>query len=676
MTGNNRITVFGMAGCYALGNFTDNFFKQAAILMAVSLTELQSLAAVLFTLPFILFSAWAGWLADRVQKRNIVIGAKFLELIALSLGAVALWQAWWPGILAVVFIMALQSTIFNPALNGAIPESFTSASVPRVNSLIRLASTAAILAGMATAGVFLDLRPGEILPNVAFAYGESYGRLAAGLFAVCVSIIGVLTAFTLKSSSKSHKEHRAFPWSGPVESFKHVLECRKDRQLFTVMCGDAFFYGLAAIALISIANLAKHLGYSDTLAGLLSAFIMIGIAIGSLIAGRYSATSWRTLMVPALSGLGLFMFLCSLTPLIPATVYNLPLQSVWFAAMLLLAGICGGIFIIPITSFIQIRPAAGEKGKVISASNFLSFSSMALCSIAFAIIGLLPAALTFSIYGILCFIVAWLFFAPRLQGLEDVSLKDKAASPLGAIVKIVLSLRYKVKENGLEQIKASPSNRPLLFLPNHPALIDPLIVYSRISGLKPRALSDKHRMGGLVERIVAKALRVITIPDPEKDGRAGLQQVKAGLAKIAGALNSGDNILLYPSGKIYRSKTEKLGTNSAVARILAEAPEARIILVRTKGLWGSSFSCASGKLPDFFSVLLRHIPAILGNFIFLMPRRRVSIEFVELTKLPANKIALNKELESFYNQAEAPAFKVPLHFLQGSNPSELPEPLE
>lgn len=414
----SKAAIIGMAICYAMGNFTDNFFKQAAILMAaaMSLTHLQSMATVLFALPFIVFSAWAGWLADRVEKKSIVVGAKMLELGALTLGALTLWTAWWPGILAVVFIMAVQSTIFLPALNGAIPENFAPNDVPRVNSIIRTISTAAILAGMAFAGPLLDARPGGALPALGGAEGAEYGRIATGLFAVCVSVIGLCAAFFVRRQKRAHTGHNPFPWLGPLDSLRYVFEYRKDKPLFTVMTGDAFFYGLAPIVVIGIANLAKQLDYSDTIASLLSASLMIGIATGALMAGRTTPESWRKLMVPALTAMAICLFLASFTPLMPGGI-----RLGWFATALLGAGIWGGIYLIPITSYIQVRPKAGEKGKVLAASNFYSFLSMAIFGVAFWLISLLPTALTFVIYALMALAFAYGWVRPRLISLEETS---------------------------------------------------------------------------------------------------------------------------------------------------------------------------------------------------------------------------------------------------------------
>ena len=115
-----------MAATYCLGVFNDNYFKQAAMLMAVSagLSGLQGTATVLFALPFILFSSSAGWLADRFPKRGVVIATKALELAAMLIGAVGVIMTSWTCILAMVFLMGWQSTLFSPALNGAIPELY------------------------------------------------------------------------------------------------------------------------------------------------------------------------------------------------------------------------------------------------------------------------------------------------------------------------------------------------------------------------------------------------------------------------------------------------------------------------------------------------------------------------------------------------------------------------
>lgn len=726
--------VVGMGACYALGTFTDNFYKQAAILLAAStqMTSVQSVATVLFSLPFIVFSAWAGWLADRMVKKYIVVAAKSMELLALLAGGLMLVRGNWVGILAVIFFMGSQATIFSPALNGSIPENFPPTQVPRVNSLIKLASTAAILAGMALAGVFLDFTPsslGGVLPSfgleqsanivsesgsaapavsvsatpdasasaasvapaVSAASGPAagtpapvsvYGRTIASVFIVIIAALGLLTAFTLRkkpAATTGGPGASPFPLTGPVDSVRHVLECRKDPSLFLALLAEAWFYGVAAVAVISVANLAASLGYSNTIASLISAVLMLGIAAGSLLAGGSSAESWRRLLLPSATSMGLLLALTGLAPLVPASglFAGLNPQLCWIFGCQALCGLFGGVYLIPITSYIQVRPAAHEKGRVLGVSNFMSFVAMSLFGAAFCLISLLPPALTFVVYGIATLGMAWCFLHRRLRGLGATSMQEVASGPLAWFLRGILALRYKVTVRGLESI-AAPAQQSdpagsapgVLFLPNHPALIDPVIVYSRLSGLGPRPLADERQMRGAVQGLAARLIHAVTIPDMQKDGKGGAAGVMAGLDNIIAALKKGDNVLLYPAGRVYRSARESLGANSAVARILSEAPEVRVVLARSTGLWGSVFSYAEGKTPNFSRQLMRGLLAVLANGVFFTPRRRVDLEFVEPADLPrdGDKMRLNGYLEDFYNVAERPAMAVPRFFWQGSTP--------
>ena len=153
-----RGNFFAMAATYSLGAFNDNLFKMAAILMAVGagMSNFRGHATIIFALPFILLAAPCGWLADRFSKRTIVIAAKLLELVAMICGVVGIVTASWPLILVMVFLMATQSAIFSPSLNGSIPELFPAEYVVRANGYVKMAVTTAILLGTALAGAALD----------------------------------------------------------------------------------------------------------------------------------------------------------------------------------------------------------------------------------------------------------------------------------------------------------------------------------------------------------------------------------------------------------------------------------------------------------------------------------------------------------------------------------------
>ncbi|HHB76027.1 MAG TPA: MFS transporter, partial [Desulfobulbus sp.] len=192
-----RKRFIAMAVTYFLGVFNDNFFKQAVLLLAVSagLSGLQGRATELFSLPFILFSAWGGWLADRFTKKRVVIGVKFLELAAMLIGAYGIVTMNWTCVLAMVFLMGLQSTLFGPALNGSIPELYPPEYVTTANSVLKLVTTIAILSGMALAGFALDLH--LLQTRIPF------GVLVVATGVVGIALLGVLASFGVYSRPAS-----------------------------------------------------------------------------------------------------------------------------------------------------------------------------------------------------------------------------------------------------------------------------------------------------------------------------------------------------------------------------------------------------------------------------------------------------------------------------------------
>jgi len=244
---------------------------------------------------------------------------------------------------------------------------------------------------------------------------------------------------------------------------------------------------------------------------------------------------------------------------------------------------------------------------------------------------------------------------------------------LNILVMAMLWLRYRITVKGLAEIH--PDGRPILFLPNHPALVDPVIVMSRLLGrFQPRPLADESQVNRMFIRRIVGMLRTIVIPDLSTGGRNSRGQVEVGLQLIVDGLKQGDNVLLYPAGRLMRSPKEDLGANSAVHQIVSEVEDVRIVMLRTSGLWGSSFSRADG-IPSLLQRLCKHCVRILANGILFMPRRPVLIEVVEAVDFPrtAEKMVINAFLEQYYNGGEQPRLQVPYFHGQGGV-QQLPEP--
>lgn len=222
------------------------------------------------------------------------------------------------------------------------------------------------------------------------------------------------------------------------------------------------------------------------------------------------------------------------------------------------------------------------------------------------------------------------------------------------LILFVLSLRYKIEVKGFDELKLGKSGA--LFLPNHPAEIDPIIINSLIAPkFYPRPLVIAHFYYMRGARFFMDLVRALPMPNFEISANTWkLNQVEKSLKQVREEANRGENFLIYPSGHLKQEGHEIIGGNSFIHRILETCPDVKVVLIRTSGLWGSSFSRAiSGYSPDFWKAVNRGMKMVLKNFIFFTPRRRVTVEF-ELagSEFPykGSRLELNQYLEKWYNQ--------------------------
>ncbi len=249
------------------------------------------------------------------------------------------------------------------------------------------------------------------------------------------------------------------------------------------------------------------------------------------------------------------------------------------------------------------------------------------------------------------------------------------ASILMGLGRGLLRLRYRIKVKGIVPV-AARGTRGILFLPNHPALIDPVIVISELYGrFAPASLADKDRISSPLLGWITRRFGALPMPDLGRYGEAGRKEVEQAIQDCARVLAGGGNLVLYPGGHLASSRMEQLGGNSAVETILKLAPDTRVVLIRTRGLWGSRFSRAQGP-PDFNRTLVRECWDLAANFIFFSPRREVTVELGEPADLPrqAGREALNRRLEAFYNEDAPTALHVPHTLWEAGGVRVLPDP--
>jgi acyl-CoA synthetase (AMP-forming)/AMP-acid ligase II/1-acyl-sn-glycerol-3-phosphate acyltransferase/acyl carrier protein len=658
-----RSKFIAMAVTYSLGVLNDNLFREAALLMAVSARKphFQGVATALFALPYLLFGAPAGWMADRFMKHRVVIWAKALEVAAMTCGAVAVCTHSWGLILAMVFLMGSQSAVFSPSLNGSIPELYPASYVTAANAKLKVATTGAILLGVGLAGVALG-RKGVALSGVP------RGQLIVAIMVLGISLLGLLSSFGVPRRPAADPRAR-FPWSGPTDSLAQLWGIRRDGMLAAAVAGTTFIFFLGSVELLIINELGlKQYGLTETLTGVLIFAQLVGLALGGLLSSRLTrGRCWYRLLIPGALGICASLLMAAHVTLLPGSA-QVPLLF----ALLGAAGLFGGLMLIPCEAFIQTRPAPERKGTVIAAANFAVFAGILLSGP--AAVGLLawqPPSVCFGVLAALALFVALVLLVELPPG------RGHAADVLlAALARGLFRLRYRIEVTGLDAVAARGTDS-ILFLPNHPALIDPPIMLSMLfRRFAPRIWADQDQIDRPIIRSLAPRFGIVSVPAATRYGAGSRSQVQRALDLFIRELRNGNCVLLYPSGHAYRNYLEDLRGNTAVHAILRELPRLRVVLVRTRGLWGSRFSWASGRPPDVGRTLKQGAVALLANGIFFGPRRRVTIEFAEPNDLPreAAPDVLESYLEHFYN-ADAPrSTYVPYTIWEPGGVRHLPEP--
>lgn len=404
------------------GAFNDNLFKQLLLLLAVPSAaaiaagaeqgpDLQGVATVVFGLPFVVFGGLAGFLADKVSKRSIIVSSKVAEIVVMSLGMIAFLATPWIGFYGlwiVLFLMGLQSTFFGPGKYGILPEMLRSEQLPKANGLVLMTTFVAIIIGTAVAGPLKDMLVDPAVPGVQAAQ-----RLWIGSF-IC---IGIAVAGTIAS---------LFIRRVPVADADLVLETeylwvprpmrallRRDRPLLLALLASCAFWLIAGLTIQAVNSLGKtQLGLSDTRTSLMVSLISVGIAAGGVAAGSLTRRTSSGFVIHA--GMwGVIVFCGLLAVSLPGGRHLLGFGG--SIPVLMLLGAAAAFFAIPIQVFLQDRPPAELKGRMIAVMNQANFFAIVMSGVLYQILDLLinamnwPRSMVFAAMAILFVPVAIAF---------------------------------------------------------------------------------------------------------------------------------------------------------------------------------------------------------------------------------------------------------------------------
>lgn len=420
---------WGMVFTQFLGAFNDNLFKQLMLLLAlvVAAVDLQGIATVIFALPFILFSGFAGYLSDKYSKRPIIILSKVAEILVMLLGLaafIAYGATGYIGLLVVMFLMGTQSAFFGPGKYGILPEMLRPSDLPRANGMILMTTFFAIILGTASAGFLKDLLVAADKPISSVAGNLRWASVAC----VVIAVMGTLTSLAIRRVPPANRnlEFRFSSLTVPPETRRML---RNDFPLLMALGASCMFWLVAGVVIQIVNAFGKQqlvgadgeVGLSDTWTSVLTATTSLGIAIGAVIAGRISRgkVDFRIVRVGAW-GLVAGLLLIAM----PGPGLDRHLLGFWGSLpTLVMLGMFSGMFAIPVQVFLQARPPTEQKGRMIAVMNQANFTAILLSGVVyFAFVGIVNGAgwsrsPMFGFTALIMLPVA-LFYRPRNEALD------------------------------------------------------------------------------------------------------------------------------------------------------------------------------------------------------------------------------------------------------------------
>ncbi|CAH1553754.1 MFS transporter [Vibrio owensii] len=561
-----------------LGALNDNIYKNVLLLMVtysqidslpMSVDLFVNLAAGLFILPFFLFSAHAGAIADNMDKAKLIRRLKLIELVIMSCAATAIMTQSAILMLVLLFMTGTQSAYFGPVKYALLPQALKSDELVKGNAWVEMGTFLSILIGTLSAGLLLAI------PN---------GMLIASCIVITLSLLGFLSSANIPSLPSKKNDKVKFE---PITGLKKTLKlAQKQRSIWMSILAISWFWFMGATYLTQFPNFAReHLFADSTVVSLLLALFSVGIATGSWLCEKLSFNQVELGILP-FGILGLTIFSADLLWAVPAIesfpsqyydVQSFVAQSSHIRVMidLFLVGVSGGVFIVPLYAFIQSRSEEGECAQSIAANNIMN----ALFMVASAAVSILVlSVLEFSIVELFAILAVGNFIVAIYVYRQVPEFTQRFISYL------LSHCLYRVSVTGRQHI---PEQGAALIVANHVSYVDALILMG--TSTRPvRFVMDKSISELPVLKYVFRHAGVIPICSPRKCA----ETYKRAFKQIEQALNNDEVVCIFPEGRL--TSNGELGEfRPGVEKILKRTP-VPVIPMALKGLWGSFFSHKNG----------------------------------------------------------------------------------
>ncbi|MEK8080577.1 MFS transporter [Pseudomonas sp. XK-1] len=577
-----------------LGAFNDNIFKQSlilAILFKISADAdkslLVNLCALLFILPFFLFSALGGQFGEKFPKDALIRKIKLAEIVIMLLGATGVLLGSLPLMLAVLFAMGTQSALFGPVKYSILPQHLREEELVGGNALVEMGTFLAILAGTIGAGIIMA--------------STGYASIVAASV-VTVAVLGYLASRAIPSAHAAMPELR-LDWNILRQSWLIMkLGLGQRPAVSRSLIGNSWFWFLGAVYLTQIPAYAKEWLYGDeSVVTLILTVFSLGIGLGSMLCERMSGHKVEIGLVPFGSiGLTLFgMLLWWHSGGFPQAELAHDWQAVlsygqawWILGSILGIGLFGGFYIVPLYALIQSRTVEHERARVIAANNILNALFMVISAIA-SILFLTVAELS----------IPQLFLTISLMNIAVNSYIFKIVPEFSMrfLIWLLSHSMYRVEHKGLEAI---PDEGAAVLVCNHVSFVDALLIGGAVR--RPVRFVMYYKIYNLpVLNFIFRTAGTVPIAGRNED----LLIYDAAFKKIAEYLRNGEVVCIFPEGKL-TGDGELNEFKNGIERIIEENP-VPVIPMALQGLWGSFFSRAPGK--GLFKRIWSRITLVAGT---------------------------------------------------------------
>lgn len=580
-----------------LGALNDNIFRNGLVILVtfqgvrvagMNHSQLANVAGALFILPFFLFSATAGQLADKYEKSMLMRRIKLLEIALMLIAALAFVAESYSVLLLVLFLMGCQSTLFGPVKYAYLPQQLATEELVGGNALVESGTYVAIILGLIVGGLAVAIDP------------ENQATLAVCLIIVALS--GYFASRQVPATSAVDPDLK-INWNAWAETWRIVGFARAERSVFLAILGISWFWFFASAMTLQIPAYTQDIlnGNEVVTTSLLIAFA-IGVGIGSLLCERMSDHRIELGLVP-FGSIGLSAFAIDLyfaQPVASSTAVAslaefLSQPGSWRVLIdLSFLGAFGGFYSVPLYALIQKRSKRRYLSRIIAANNIINAIFMVSASV--LSIAILKSGMSipelFLILAVLNAMVATYIYTLLPEFL------------MRFLAWILINIFYRVQTAGLENI---PETGPAVVVCNHVSFMDPILLGGSIR--RPMRFVMYYKIFQLpLLRFIFRHAKAIPIASAREDE----QLMNNAFDKVDEELKAGNIVCIFPEGGITRDgeiQRFRPGIEKIIAR--RAVPVVPVALGR---LWGSWFSRRKGggirKLPGR---LFARVPVNIGE---------------------------------------------------------------